>query len=76
MGGVRGMQFLFFDGYAWRENWDSATESAPLPRAVKWQLQLEPEEVESRLQPPIELVVPMTLDAVTNQTAQAGGSSS
>lgn len=73
MGGVQTILFYFYDGSQWRETWDSTTEQTKLPRAIKLQLQMAVEERGRALPPPIELVVPLMVEGVTNQTQQATG---
>lgn len=66
--------FFFHDGTDWLESWDStADETKKLPRAIKVQLQMASEDRAS-LPPPIELVVPLVVEASTNTTAQASSS--
>ena len=70
---VSDVLFFFFDGTDWQESWDStADETMKLPRAIKVQLQMASEDRASQ-QPPIELVVPLTVEASTNTTSQATG---
>lgn len=63
--------FFFHDGTDWLESWDSATADPKLPRAIRLQLQMAFEDRASRQQP-IELIVPIVIEASTN--APAGGS--
>ncbi|MEQ2007136.1 MAG: type II secretion system protein GspJ [Limisphaerales bacterium] len=70
---VADVLFFFYDGTDWQETWDStADETKKLPRAIKVQLQMASEDRASQ-QPPIELVVPLTVEASTNTTAQSSG---
>ncbi|HYV32749.1 MAG TPA: type II secretion system protein GspJ [Candidatus Binatia bacterium] len=81
MGGVQSMSFLFYDGAQWRDAWDSTTadtttgQTNNLPRAIKVQLQLvaAPTTRALALPAPIELVVPVVVQAATNQVAQSAG---
>jgi prepilin-type N-terminal cleavage/methylation domain-containing protein len=67
--------FFFHDGTDWQESWDStADETKKLPRAIKVQLQMAAEDRASR-RSPIELVVPVVVEASTNTTAQSSGGS-
>ncbi|MGV3772913.1 MAG: type II secretion system protein GspJ [Verrucomicrobiales bacterium] len=69
LSGVESLTFQYYDGTQWRNSWDSATETTKLPLAIKAQLILG-EGGESRVLPqPIELVVPITVTASTNQTS-------
>ncbi len=79
MSGVDTMNFYFYDGTQWRSTWDSTVADPKtgltntLPAAIKVQLALTPAEP-GRVQPaPIELVVPIAVQARTNETAQATG---
>ncbi len=77
MTGVQNMAFLFYDGAQWRDSWDSTTPdtttglSNNLPRAIKVQIQLAPEQTAraASLLAPIELIVPVSVQARTNQTS-------
>lgn len=72
MGGVQTIAFSYYDGSTWRDSWDSTNGlTAPLPNAIKVQIQLEP-GLEQRSQiAPVELVVPLMTQSRSNQTAQA-----
>jgi type II secretion system protein J len=81
MSGVDGIAFSYYDGTQWRDAWDSTTadqttgQTNNLPRAIKVQIQLASEQG-GRAAPtvaPIELVVPILVQARTNQTQQAAG---
>ena len=81
MTGLQQMTFLFYDGSQWRDSWDSTTPdlttglSNSLPKAVKVQIQLLPEGTGRGRQRevPIELVVPITVQARTNQAQPTTG---
>ena len=73
LSGVDDMLFLFFDGFAWVEDWDSTTAATPLPSAFKVQLWLVPDDGSQTRSDPIELVVPILVQASTNQTDTASG---
>lgn len=70
LSGVQTMTVLFYDGLNWTELWDSTTTSN-LPSAIKVQILMVPPEGSTRAEPPIELVVPVMVQASTNQTATA-----
>lgn len=74
MGGVETVTFQFYNGFSWQETWDSTT-SSNLPTAIKLQLvpAAEFNQPNQYLQTPIELVVPIVVQAGTNQTQTAGG---
>ena len=64
--------FLYHNGTDWQETWDSTTDDAnPLPRAIKVQIQMAAASP-TELRPPVELVVPIVVQARTN--AVSGGS--
>jgi len=78
MGGVERLQFSFYDGNAWRDTWDSTTadlataQTNRLPRAIKAQIDLAVARGEPRTRAPAEIVVPITVQARTNQTQRTG----
>ncbi len=76
MGGVETVTFQFYNGFSWQETWDSTT-SSNLPTAIKLQLvpAAEFNQPNQYLQTPIELVVPIVVQAGTNQTQTTGGGS-
>jgi hypothetical protein len=69
LNGVQSLVFSFYDGLQWREYWDSTVESNGLPFGVKVQLQMAPPNGASARQDPIEIVVPVVLQAGTNQSS-------
>jgi type II secretion system protein J len=76
MSGVQSVAFLFHDGAQWRDSWDSTTPDPSsgrtnnLPKAIKVQIQLVPERSGRAItvSAPIELVVPVNVQAPTNRT--------
>ena len=77
MGDVSQIQFLFYDGTQWRNAWDTTTESNALPRAIKVQIDLATDQSASlRTRAPMELVVPILVQALTNSTTNATSSGS
>lgn len=77
LSGVSQLSFQFFDGTTWHDDWDSADTSStattnPLPSGVRVQLTLM-NKAGVIDQNPIELVVPVTVNAPTNIIASAGG---
>jgi len=70
MDSVQQLQFFFYDGSSWRNTWDSTTEPTILPKAIKVQINLVDATTVQRLNTPIEVVVPITIYADTNQTQQ------
>jgi prepilin-type N-terminal cleavage/methylation domain-containing protein len=73
LGGVDNVLFLFFDGFDWVDDWDSTTAATPLPSAFKIQLWLTPDNGSRTPSDPIELVVPILVEASTNETDTASG---
>jgi type II secretion system protein J len=79
MSGVQTVSFFFYDGTQWRATWDSTTPDTKtgltntLPQAIKVQLALVSERTGRFAPAPIELVVPVVVQARTNETAQANG---
>jgi prepilin-type N-terminal cleavage/methylation domain-containing protein len=79
MSGVQAMTFFFYDGSQWRNTWDSTTADPKtgltntLPQAIKVQLALASEQTGRWTPAPIELIVPVVVQARTNATSQASG---
>ena len=75
MNGVETLRLQFFDGLAWTDTWDSSM-STNLPAAIKVQVTLSEDYTgKSRTPPPVELVVPIMVQAAsTNSTETEGGS--
>lgn len=79
MGGVERLQLTYFDGTSWRDSWDSTTadlttgQTNNLPRAIKVEIELAVEFGEPRSKAPVQLIVPIVVQARSNLTAQATG---
>ena len=73
MGGLESIVFYFYDGREWREYWDSSVETNKLPQGIRVELQLAADENERYARPPVELVIPVLLQAGTNQASQSTG---
>ena len=72
---VEDVFFLYHDGTDWVDSWDStADETMKFPRAIKVQIQLAAETRASQ-QAPLELVVPIVVEASTNSTSVTSGGS-
>ena len=77
MSGVDDLQFLFYNGTQWVEDWDSSattssSQSSSVPQAVRVLLTLVNQDgVVS--QNPIEMVVPVVVGAATNAASSTGG---
>jgi type II secretion system protein J len=78
MSGVEQFQFSFFDGATWRDTWDSTVpdpttgQTNSMPSAIKVQIDLAPRLGEPR-QAPLQLLVPVVVQAPTNQVASNSG---
>jgi type II secretion system protein J len=69
--GVEDVLFFYHDGTDWQESWDStADETRKLPRAIKVQLLMAAADRASQSSP-IELIVPIVVEASTNTTSTA-----
>jgi general secretion pathway protein J len=79
MTNVQSVLFDYYDGVQWRQTWDSSTADPrtgltnAMPHAVRVQITLASEQAQRRTALPIELVVPLTVQARTNQTVQVEG---
>jgi type II secretion system protein J len=71
MGGVQSLTFSFLKGTEWQATWDSTTEDTKLPKAVKINLIMEPQDDTRRPVTQIEWVTPIILQALTNTTQTA-----
>lgn len=73
VGDVESVEFLCYNGSAWRSTWDSSGGDAGLPLAVRLSIQLAANDPSVRIsREPLELLVPITTQALTNSLA--GGS--
>jgi len=76
LGNVSGLEFACYDGYNWRDSWDTSLGDTNLPAAIRVRLQLGGESgFDSRNQQPFEMIVPLLCQSRTNQiaTTSAGG---
>lgn len=73
MSDVERLEFSFYDGSAWRTAWDSTTETTVLPKAIKAQIVLAVNPEDPRPKSPVQIVVPIMVQARSNQTDQATG---
>ena len=73
VGGIQNVTFYFYDGTQWRDYWDSTAEETKLPSAIKVQINRAVQERGEAQLPPVELVVPVTVQVSTNATTQATG---
>lgn len=70
MSGVESMEFLCYNGSDWRNTWDTAAGDIGLPLAVRVRVQLAASDPAVKLtREPLELLVPIVTQALTNQLA-------
>jgi type II secretion system protein J len=70
LSGVRDVQFSFYDGSAWDQNWDSMQQTN-LPNAIKMQITMYPQNSGRMLTQPkvYELYIPVDVQMSTNLTS-------
>lgn len=71
MEGVESLNFSFYDGTQWWTTWDSSSQTPPFPLAIKVELQPAATTRYGDLPDLVELVVPLLVEAQTNQTSQS-----
>jgi type II secretion system protein J len=69
--GIDTLQFQYFDGASWTETWDASTQTN-LPQAVRVSISLTANAGAPHPQP-LELLVPLVIQARTNAIATTGG---
>lgn len=62
--GVQSLEFSYYDGETWTENWDSTAQENELPEAVLVRLVLVSSPDEEASNKPIEIIVPTVMKAV------------
>jgi prepilin-type N-terminal cleavage/methylation domain-containing protein len=75
-GNIESLEFLFFDGTQWRDQWDTTSTDTVLPLAVRMRLFLVAPETSTVRQEPIEMIVLLPSIASTNSasaTTTTGG---
>jgi type II secretion system protein J len=73
LGNVNSLEFACYDGYDWRDSWDTSLSDTNLPSAVRVRLQFATESgADLRSQQPYEMIVPLLCQSRTNQTQTAG----
>lgn len=73
MSGLEELRLQFYDGMTWIENWDNST-TTNLPQAIKVQIIMAEDRARAgRVPMPIEIVVPVFVQAATNTLEQTGG---
>ncbi|MCC7375433.1 MAG: type II secretion system protein GspJ [Verrucomicrobiales bacterium] len=75
MDGVESLTFSFYDGTQWWPTWDSTSQTPSFPLAIKVDLQPAAATRTSELPDPVELIIPLIVEASTNQTSQASSGS-
>jgi len=77
---VQTLEFACFDGTEWRDTWDTTLGQTGLPQAVLVRILTAPQALPDHLSPvlpgdlaPIELIVPLLIQARTNQTETTQG---
>ena len=76
MGNIESLEFLNYTGTDWRDSWDTTMGDTGLPQAVRVRIQLAANNPGNAFKrEPLELLVPLTTQARTNQatTGGAGG---
>ena len=65
---VQSLDLLYYDGTQWRNTWDTTAGDTSLPSAVRVRIQLAPPgDAAARSLPPLEMVVLLNSQSVTNQ---------
>jgi type II secretion system protein J len=74
MGHIESVEFDCFDGYQWRNVWDTSMGDTNLPLAVRVRVQLAAAQGENpRALQPLEMIVPLMVQTLrTNQTSTLG----
>ncbi len=73
MGKIESLEFLNYSGTDWRDSWDTTMGDTGLPQAVRVRIQIAAEEAGNfQRREPLELLVPLTTQARTNQPATGG----
>jgi len=72
MSGVQQLTFTYYNGSQWVDSWDSATQDPKLPAGIKVELQMatDPDAGNTIAPMPIAMIIPILVQARTNQTAQ------
>ena len=68
LGNVQSLEFSCYDGYDWRESWDTSLSDTNLPSAIRVRIQLANDSRSAQIaQQPFEMVVPLVTQSRTNQ---------
>lgn len=74
MGNVASLEFDCYDGNDWRSSWDTSMGDSGLPNAVRIRIQLATANGASNPnRQPMEIIVPLESQSITNSTQLAAG---
>lgn len=68
---VEALEFLFFDGLQWRDQWDTSAGDTALPMAVRVRVHLVPPETSTVRQEPLEMLVLLPASQPSTNSATA-----
>ena len=69
---VQSLEFSCYDGYDWREAWDTSLSNTNLPSAIRVRIQMATDtRSDAGAQQPFEMVVPLVTQSRTNVTQTA-----
>jgi len=69
LGNVQSLEFSCYDGYDWRDSWDTSLSDTNLPSAIRVRVQLANDSrINAAAQQPFEMIVPLMTQSRTNQT--------
>lgn len=76
LGRVESLEFACYDGFQWRDTWDTSLSDTNLPSAVRLRLRLSAPDLSRGIDTgePIELVVPLLCQSRTNHLSAGEGS--
>ena len=72
LSGVNLLRFSFYDGTNWQTTWDSTNAVAPIPQAIKVEIDFAKADSGGQDRLPIEIVVPVVTQEQTNSVATSG----
>ena len=74
LAGVQSIEVTFYDGQDWRDTWQlSGSNDATVPSAVRLRIQQAAPSDRLPVPPPLEILVPWTVEPLTSATATATG---
>jgi len=69
LGNVQSLEVACYDGYDWRDSWDTSLSDTNLPLAIRVRIQVANDaKTDVRTQQPFEMMVPLVTQSRTNQT--------